>query len=185
MKDYKELISGTKTEMLFTTFTFKVLPLPIYKSTVSFELTDSRVLRAPGVLESGLKLENALPVAGFLARSDDSKHGEHTHEYTSYGKLKVKPGSVDAVIAAIKDETALLLSSEPELLSLFALQSLDEVDTIIIWTRFGSQSAFDECRQKGRGYAKFLEKIESLGEMETEGMTGYSVAGGYLSNEKR
>jgi quinol monooxygenase YgiN len=149
-------------------------------------LTDSRVLRAPGVLESGLKLENALPVAGFLARSEDSKlHGEHRDEYTSYGKLRVKPGSLDAVIAAIKDETALLLSSEPELLSFLVLQSLDEVDTIIIWTRFASQSAFDECTQKGRGYTKFLEKIESLGEMETEGMTGYSVAGGYLSNEKQ
>jgi quinol monooxygenase YgiN len=172
--------------MLFTTFTFKVLPLPIYKSTISFEnLIDGRVLRAPEVLEGGIKLENALPVAGFLARSDDSKHGEHKDGYTSYGKLRVKPGSIDAVIAAIKDETALLLSSEPELLSFFALQSLDEVDAVIIWSRFASQAAFDECRQKGRGYAKSLEKIESLGEMETEGMTGYSVVGGYLSNEKR
>jgi quinol monooxygenase YgiN len=143
-------------------------------------LIDGRVLRAPGVLEGTIKLVNALPVAGFLDRSDNREYRE---EYTSSGKLRVKPGSIDSVIAAIKEETALLLSSEPEVLSFIVLQSLEEADTIIIWARFASQAAFDESRSKGHGYAQFLEKIETLAELDTDGMTGYTVVGGYLSNE--
>jgi quinol monooxygenase YgiN len=172
--------------MLLKTFTLKVLPLPIFKSKIGFEsLIDGRVLRAPGVLESAIKLENALPVAGFLVRSDNTDNDEHRDEYMSCGKFRVKSGSIDPVLATIKDETALLLSSEPDVLSFFVLHSLDEADTILIWARFASQAAFDECSSKGHGYAQVLEKIKTLAEIDTDGMIGYTVVGGYLSNEKR
>jgi hypothetical protein len=71
------------------------------------------------------------------------------------------------------------MASEPEILSLITFQSLEEEDTIITWERYSSQFAFDECMKKGRGYANLMEKIDSL--VETEGMTGYRAAGGYLS----
>ena len=141
---------------------------------------DGRLLATPGVLESEIKLENALPVAGFLNRSENTDRGDH-REYIRSSKLRVKPGAIDRVIATMKNEMPLLLSSEPETLSFITLQSLDEVDTIITWERYASQLAFEECMKKGRRYAKLMEKIDSL--VETEGMTGYQVAGGYLSRD--
>jgi quinol monooxygenase YgiN len=139
------------------------------------------LLGTPGVLEGKIKLENALPVAGFLTRSDNTDYGDHQHEYIRSGNLRVKPGAIDRVIATIKDETSSFLSSEPEILSFIAFQSLDEADTIITWERYTSQFAFDESMKKGRRYAELMEKIDSL--VETEGMTGYRVAGGYLSRD--
>ena len=125
-------------------------------------------------------MENALPVAGFLTRSDNTDRGDHAHEYIRSGKLRVKPGAIHNVIETIKNEMPLFLeSSEPEILSFIILQSLDETDTIITWERYASQFAFDESMKKGRRYAKLMEKMDSL--VETEGMTGYRVAGGYLS----
>jgi hypothetical protein len=170
--------------MLLKIFTLKVFSLPIYKSKICFkDFIDGRVLRAPGILKSATKFEYALPFAGFLARSENTDNGEDRDEYMSCGKLRVKPGSIDSILATLKEETALLLSSEPDVLTFFVLQALDEADTIILWVRFASEAVFDECRSKGQGYGKLLEKIESLGEMD--GMTGYTIVGGYLSNEKR
>ena len=123
-----------------------------------------------------MKLENALPVAGFLNRSDDTDHFDH--QYIRSGKLRIKPGAIHRVIATIKDEMPLFLSSESEILSFIILQSLDEADTIITWERYASQVAFDECMEKGRRYTKLMEKIDEL--VEIEGMTAYRVAGGYL-----
>jgi quinol monooxygenase YgiN len=133
------------------------------------------------VLESKIKLENAVPVAGFVTRSDKTDHGGRQHEYIRSGKLRVKSDEINRVIATLKSEMPFILSSEPDILSFLALQSLDEVDTITIWERFASQSAFDECMKKGSTYAKLMEKIDSL--LETEGMTGYQIAGGYISRD--
>jgi len=130
------------------------------------------------VLEGVIKLENALPVAGFVTRSDNTDRGDHQHEYIRSGKLRVKPGTINHVIATIKDEMSSFLSSEPEILSFITLQSLEEVDTIITWERYTSQLAFDESMKKGRKYAELMEKIDSL--VETEEMIGYRVAGGYV-----
>jgi len=133
------------------------------------------------VLESKITFENALPVAGFLTRSGNTDGGDHRHEYIRSGKLRVKPGAIHRVIDTFKTDMSLFLSSEPEILSFLIFQSLDEADTIITWERYSSQISFDECMKKGGTYAKLMEKIDSL--VETEGMTGYRVAGGYLSRE--
>ena len=133
------------------------------------------------MLESKIKLENALPVAGFVTRSDNTERGDNRNEYIRSGKLRVKPGAIQSVIATLKDEMPLFLSKEPEILSFVTFQSLDEVDTIITWERYASQIAFDECMKKGGRYAKLMEKIDSL--VETEGMTGYGAVGGYLSRD--
>ena len=139
------------------------------------------MLATPGVLEGKIKLENALPIAGYLNHSGNTGSSDHQNEYIRSGKLKVKSGAIQTVTATIKDEASLFLSSEPEILSFTAFQSLEEDDTIITWERYTSKSAFDESMEKGGGYARLMEKINSL--VDVEEMTGYQAVGGYLSRD--
>jgi quinol monooxygenase YgiN len=134
------------------------------------------------VLDGKVKLVNALPVAGYLTRPDNTDRNDYQNEYIRCGELKVKSGEIDSVIATIKDETSSFLSAEPEILSFLAFQSLEEADTIITWERYTSKSAFDEGMKKGGGYAKLMENINSL--VETEEVAAYRAVGGYLSRDK-
>ena len=134
------------------------------------------------MLENEIKLQNALPVAGFLTRSPSTADGgEHQHQYIRSGQFRANPSEIHRVIADIKDEMPSLLSSEPEILSFVVLLPFDDRDAIITWERYASQSALEEVMKNGRGYSKLMEKIGSL--VVPENMTEYRIAGGYISRD--
>ena len=137
---------------------------------------DSRVLATPDLLDGEIKLVNALPVAGFLTRSDED-HRDYKNDYIRCAKLSVNAGSTDLVLSKLKMGIS-SISSVPEIRSFLVFQPLDEVDIIFTWERYASLSAFAEI-ENGSKYSKVMEEIKPL--LVEEEMTAYRVAGGYLS----
>lgn len=137
-------------------------------------------MRTPGILEHEIKLENAIPFAGFVARPEQVNQEAHQDDYIRSGKFRVIPAESNRVLEIIEAEIPLFQSSESGILSFVAMQSLEEFDTIIFWERYVSRAAFDKFSQKGGVYSAFMEKIQDM--IEVEEMTEYAVAGGYLSN---
>lgn len=137
-------------------------------------------MRTPGTLEHEIKLENAIPLAGFVTRPAQLNQEAHPDDYIRSGKLRVIPAEVDRVIEIITAEIPLFQSSESGILSFVAVQSLEEFDTIILWERYVSRAAFDLFSQKDGLYSALMKKIKDM--VEAEEMTEYAVAGGYLSN---
>jgi len=138
--------------------------------------TNNRVLATPDSLDGDIKLVNALPIAGFLTRSDED-HRDYKNDYIRCGKLSVNAGSADHVLSKLKTGIS-SISSVPEIRSFLVFQPLDEVDIIFIWERYASLSDFAES-ENGSKYSKVMEEIKPL--LVEEEMTAYRVAGGYLS----
>jgi quinol monooxygenase YgiN len=137
-----------------------------------------RLLATPNLLEGKVKLENAVPVAGFVTRSDTPEI-DHEHEYIRSGKLRVRPGELERVEEIIKSEIPSFFASESGILSFVAMRSLDEVDTIFTWERYSSRAEFDRYMGEGGILSNFMQKINSL--VDVEGMTGYRAADGYVA----
>jgi quinol monooxygenase YgiN len=137
---------------------------------------DNRVLATPDLLDGEIKLVNALPVAGFLTRSDEDRR-DYKNDYIRCAKLRVNAGSTDHIVSKLKAGIS-SISSVPEIRSFLVFQPLDEVDIIFIWERYASLSALAEI-ENGSNYSKVMEEIKPL--LAKEEMTAYRVAGGYLS----
>jgi quinol monooxygenase YgiN len=135
-----------------------------------------RVLATPDLLDGKINLVNALPIAGFLTRSDEDSHDSRS-EYTRCARISVKSGERDRVLSILKEGVS-ALSPILEIRSFLVFQPLDEVDTVYIWERYASPAAFSEM-EKGSNYSKVMDEIKSL--VEVVEVTGYRVAGGYLS----
>lgn len=136
-------------------------------------------MRTPGALEAEIKLENALPVAGFVTESDKMGSEYRRADYIRSGKLQTAPGQADQLIEIIRKEVPALLSPESEVLSFVALNSLEAEDTVIIWERFSSEEAFQRTNASGGVYARSMDNIK---DMVTAGkMTEYVPILGYLS----
>jgi hypothetical protein len=149
------------------------------KIPVLGNVTDCRVLATPGVLAGKIKLEAALPVAGFVDRKERADPGGYEHEYIRSGKFKFTPGTVDGVLADMKDDISEVSSSESNLLSFVILKSWDEVDTVIVWERHVSRETFNNAIKPGRTFSGIMERINS--NVETGEVVTYRRVGGYVS----
>ena len=166
-----------KTKTLSITSTSKVNITPTSGSRhILHALVDGRVLATPDLLDGKINLVNALPIAGFLTRSDEDSH-DYRSDYTRCTRISVKSGERDRVLSILKEGVS-VLSLILEIRSFLIFQPLDEVDTVYIWERYASSAAFSEI-EKGSNYSKVMDEVKSL--VEVVEVTGYRVAGGYLS----
>jgi len=139
-------------------------------------VVDDRILATPDLLDGKLNLVNALPVAGFLTRPDDEGRDYNT-DYTRCGKITVKAGDRDRVLSILKEGIS-SISSIPEIRSFLVFQPLDEVDSVYIWERSASPTAFSEI-EENNSYSKVMNEMKSF--IDAAEVTAYRVAGGYLS----
>ena len=144
---------------------------PLSRLTVA----DSSLLSTPGVLENNIKLENAVPLAGFVGKEE-----ARSQDYVRTVKFKILHQNLERIKEILK-EAAVSLSSVSEILSFVGMESLEEPDILILWERYVSREAFAQSQREDGPYRlAWIQKI--AGSIEAEEVIEYSVAGGYLSN---
>jgi len=128
-----------------------------------------------------LKIEHAIPVAGFLVRPGAPNHGNYPGSFIWTGKFVTHPGKSDEVVEALKENLPYIESSEPETISFLVLKGADEPDVVYVWERYTSESALRDIHHKSAGYARLREKTGSL--FKTREIDGYYEVTGFLTKE--
>lgn len=127
-----------------------------------------------------LKLEHAIPVAGFLVRPGVPNHGNYPGSFIWAGKFVTQPGKADEVVEALKENLPYIESSEPETISFVVLKG-EVPDTVYVWERYTSESSLRDIHHQSAGYARLREKTGPL--MKTREINGYHEVTGFLTKE--